>query len=472
MKFDAVIIGSGIAGIWCAKFLNDNGYKTLIITKNEVWDANSFYAQGGVTMALDEGDVPLHIEDTLKAGSFHNKKEMVEILSKLSLKVKEEIINYGFKFDPEITKEAAHSVNRVYHAGGDATGREIHKFLFKKDRSYLMDETVVFDLLIDKDTAYGVSVVRKNKKFNIYADNVILASGGIGALYKYDTNARTISGDIQGIAVEKGIKLRDMEMTQFHPTVFIEMKTSQKMLLTEALRGEGAHIVDEDNKRFVLDYDSRGELAGRDIVSRAIFMHQQMGHKVYLDVSMFDEEFFKNRFPTIYNKLRDYDIKVPFEKIPISPAFHYFMGGIAVDCNSKIDGFKNLYAVGEVANTGVHGANRLASNSLLECFVFARKAAQRIIQENITTKDKEFDINTEVLFKENDKHYKNILREQMWKNVGIIRKQSGLEEALEFIQNTIPKVGRLAKLRFLTAREIVKAALERKDSLGAHYRKD
>jgi len=472
MKFDAIIIGSGIAGIWCAKFLNDRGFKTLIITKNQVWDANSFYAQGGVTMALDEADVPLHIEDTIKAGAFHNKKETVEILSKFSLKVKEEIMNYGFKFDPEITKEAAHSVKRVYRAGGDATGRELHKFLFKKDKSFLLDETVVFDLLLKDDTAYGVSVFRKNRKFNIYADNVILASGGIGALYKYDTNARTISGDIQGIAIEKGIKLKDMEMTQFHPTVFIEMKMSQKLLLTEALRGEGAFVVDERGERFLFEYDKRGELAGRDIVSRAIFNHQQKGHKVFLDVSMFDEEFFKNRFPTIYNKLRDYDIKVPYEKIPISPAFHYFMGGIAVDSNSKIEGFKNLYAVGEVANTGVHGANRLASNSLLECFVFAERAAENIIKEEFKTDYVKFDINNEELFKEKDKYFKNLLREQMWKNVGIIRKESGLKEVLEFIENTVPKLGRLAKLRFLTAKEIVKAALERKKSLGAHYRKD
>ena len=472
MKFDAIIIGSGIAGIWCAKFLNDKGYKTLIITKNQVWDANSFYAQGGVTMAVDENDVFVHIDDTMKAGAFHNKKEMVEILSKLSLKLKEEITSYGFEFDPEITKEAAHSVSRVYHAGGDATGRELHKFLFKKDRSYLLDESVVFDILIHDRIAYGVSVYRHNKKFNIFADNVILASGGIGALYKYDTNARTISGDIQGIAVEKGIGLRDMEMTQFHPTVFIEMKTSQKMLLTEALRGEGAHIIDENGKRFVFDYDERGELAGRDIVSRAIFIHQQNGHKVFLDVSMFDEEFFKNRFPTIYNKLRDYDIKVPFEKIPISPAFHYFMGGIEVDKNSKVPDFENLYAVGEVANTGVHGANRLASNSLLECFVFARKAAEDIIKSSFKTEKKEFRINEEELIKPNDKVYKNSLREQMWRNVGIIRNKEGLEEVLNFIENSLPKVGRLAKLRFLTAREIVKAALKRKESLGAHYRKD
>jgi L-aspartate oxidase len=472
MKFDAVIIGSGIAGIWCAKFLNEAGYKTLIVTKNQVWDANSFYAQGGVTMAIDENDIPLHIEDTLKAGVFHNDKKMVEILSKNSVFLQNELKTYGFEFDDEITKEAAHSVNRVYHAGGDATGREIHKFLLKKDKSYLLDETVVFDLLLEDGIAYGVSVVKNGNKFNIYADNVILASGGIGALYKFDTNARTISGDIQGIAIEKGIEVKDMEMTQFHPTVFIEMKTSQKMLLTEALRGEGAYVVDETGKRFVFDYDKRGELAGRDIVSRAIFMHQQKGHKVYLDVSMFEEEFFKNRFPTIYNKLNDYGIKIPFEKIPISPAFHYFMGGIVVDEDSKVKNFDNLYAVGEVANTGVHGANRLASNSLLECFVFAKRAANSIVKEKFKIKDKTFEINSEKLYENDDKYYKNLLREQMWRNVGIIRNKDGLNEALDFIESTIGKVGRLAKLRFLTAREIVKAALRREESLGAHYRKD
>ena len=473
MKFDCIIIGSGIAGLWSAKFLNEAGKKTLIVTKNQVWDCNSFYAQGGVTMAIDENDVPIHIEDTFKAGSFHNKKEAVEILSKASLSLKKELLDYGFKFDPGVTKEGAHSVKRVYHAGGDATGRELHRFIFKKDKSYLLDEAVVFDFLLEDDVAYGVSVLHKNRKYNIYANNVIIASGGVGALYKYDTNARTISGDLQGLAVEKGIKLKDMEMTQFHPTVFIETRFSQKLLLTEALRGEGAHIIDENGKRFLFEYDKRGELAGRDIVSRAIFLHQQKGHKVFLDVSMFDEEYFKKRFPTIYQKLRDYDINIPYEPIPISPAFHYMMGGIEVDINSsKVSGFKNLYAIGEVAYTGVHGANRLASNSLLECFVFAKRAAKEIIKCNFVTKDKKFEINAEKLFKSDDKKYKNLLREHMWEHVGIVRNKDGLKKALNFIEETIPKVGRLARLRFLTAREIVKAALNRKKSLGAHFRKD
>ena len=469
MKFDCIIIGSGLAGIWSARFLNEKGFSTLIITKNQVWDCNSFYAQGGVTIANNEKDVPLHIKDTLVAGSFYNKKEAVEILSRSSLTLIKELDEYGFKFSPGPTREGAHSVPRVYHKGGDATGREIHKFLLRKDRSYLLDEAVVFDILIENKTAYGVSVFHKNKKHNIYANNIIIASGGIGALYKYDTNARTIAGEMQGLAIEKGIKLKDMEMTQFHPTVFIEMNFSQKLLLTEALRGEGAYVIDENGKRFLFEYDKRGELASRDIVSRAIFLHQQKGHKVYLDVSMFDEEYFKNRFPTIFNKLRDYDINVPYEPIPISPAFHYIMGGIEVDLNSKIPGFNNLYAIGEVANTGVHGANRLASNSTLECFIFGKRAAENIIKTNFKTQNKEFDIINEELFKKDDKKYKNLLREYMWQNVGIIRNKSGLAKTLEFIENTKNKLGRMAKLRFLCAEEIVKSALKRKESLGAHY---
>jgi len=471
MKFDCIIIGSGLAALWSAKYLNENNFKTLIVTKNQVWDCNSFYAQGGVTIANDEKDVPLHIGDTLKAGSFYNKKEAVEILSKLSLNLKKELNEYGFYFDEGVTREGAHSVARVYHKGGDATGREIHKFVFKRDKSYFLDEAVVFDILIEKDIAYGVSVFHKNKKFNIYADNIIIASGGIGALYKYDTNARTIAGEMQGLLVEKGVKLKDMAFTQFHPTVFIEMKFSQKLLLTEALRGEGAFVVDEKGDRFLFEYDERGELASRDIVSRAIYLHQQKGHKVFLDVSMFSEEFFKNRFPTIYQKLRDYGINVPYELIPISPAFHYIMGGVEVELNSKVIGFKNLYAVGEVANTGVHGANRLASNSLLECFIFAKKASDDIIKNNFKTEKKEFKINEETLFKKEDKKYKNLLREIMWNKVGIIRNKKDLNEALDFVEESILKVGRMTKLRFLTAREIIKDALNKK-SIGAHFRKD
>jgi len=475
-RYDVIVIGSGLAGIWTALNLDKN-LKVLVLTKSKVWGCNSFYAQGGVTVAKNMKDIPSHIEDTMIAGSYHNDRKMVELLSRKSLSVIKDIESLGFRFDRDengeilFTREGAHSENRIVHAGGDATGREIHKFVFSEDRSFFIDEAIVFDLLIEDNVCYGVSVLQNNKKFNIYANSVVIASGGVGGLYKYDTNANAISGDLQGICVEKGITLKDMEMTQFHPTVYVKSKTAQKLLLSEALRGEGAKIVDENGNRFLFEYDERGELASRDIVSRAIYDYQQKGNSVFLDFSEWNEEFFAKRFPTIFYKLKDLGYNIPKELVPIGPAFHYMMGGIEVDENSKVKKFENLYAVGESSCTGVHGANRLASNSLLECFVFGKICAEDI-NKNIKEINKEFNINEEILQKENDKLYKNQLREIMWKNVGIIRNEKNLLEALNFVNETIPKVGRITKLRFLTAKEMIKSALDRKESLGAHYRKD
>ena len=473
MKYDVIIIGSGLAGIWTALNLNKS-LKILLITKSRVWGCNSFYAQGGVTVARNKNDIKSHIEDTLKAGAYHNNKKMVELLSQKSLEDISDIENMGFRFDRDengkilFTREGAHSYDRIVHAGGDATGREIHQFVFDKDKSFFIDEAIVFDLLIEDDKCYGVSVLRGDQKENIYANSIVIASGGIGGLYKFDTNANAISADLQGIAITKGIELVDMEMTQFHPTVYVKSKTAQKQLLSEALRGEGAKVVDKNRYRFLFEYDERGELASRDIVSRAIYDYQQKGHEVYLDFSEWNDEFFKNRFPTIYFKLKNFGYNIPKELVPISPAFHYMMGGIKVNKNSRVIGFENLYAVGEASYTGVHGANRLASNSLLECFVFGKICANDI-NKNIKNIDKEFDIIDEVLRLPSDKEYKNKLREIMWKNVGIIRTQKGLNEALDFVEDSLDKVGRLTKLRFLTAKEMIIQALNRKKSLGAHY---
>jgi L-aspartate oxidase len=472
-KFDVIIIGSGLAGIWTALNLNKN-LKVLVLTKSNVWGCNSFYAQGGVTVAKDENDIKSHIEDTLKAGAYHNNKKMVELLSKKSLEVIDDIEGLGFRLDRDkdgnilFTKEGAHSTNRIVHAGGDATGREIHKFVFEKDKSFFLDEAIVFDLLIKDNICYGVSVFQNGNKKNIYANSVVIASGGVGGLYQYDTNANAISGDLQGIAITKGIKLIDMEMTQFHPTVYVKSRTAQKQLLSEALRGEGAKIVDKNRERFLFQYDKRGELASRDIVSRAIFDYQQKGNEVFLDVSEWSEEFFQNRFPTIYFKFKNLGFNIPKDLIPISPAFHYMMGGIEVEENTLVKGYKNLFAVGEVANTGVHGANRLASNSLLECFVFGKICA-KYINSNLESIDKKFEIDNKILFKKEDKFYKNRLRKIMWDKVGIIRTENGLNEALKFVEESIDKVGLLTKYRFLTAKEIILQAKKRKESLGAHF---
>jgi L-aspartate oxidase len=280
-----------------------------------------------------------------------------------------------------------------------------------------------------------------------------------------------------------------MEMTQFHPTVFIEMKFAQKLLLTEALRGEGAYIIDEKGRRFLFDYDERGELASRDIVSRAIFLHQQKGHKVFLDVSMFDEEYFKKRFPTIYQKLRDYDINVPYEPIPISPAFHYMMGGIEVDENSKVIGYKNLYAIGEVAWTGVHGANRMASNSLLECIVFAKSCAHDINQQTLDSvyfQSEPWDASRVAASKEKVvvSHLWDEVRSIMWNFVGIVRSDRRLNYAkhrLEQIETEVDEYyslylisSDLTELRNLvkTSQIIIQSALSRQESRGLHFNED
>jgi len=401
------------------------------------------------------------------------------VLSKNSKAVIDNIIEKGFEFDKNqdgtlaYTKEAAHSTSRILHAGGDATGRYLHHFLLTQNTHPMLGQTRVVDLLIKDGKCYGVTVLEHRELRNIYAKNVIIASGGIGSLFEYHTNAPTISADIQGVCLLKGIELEHMEMTQFHPTVFVKNTFAQKVLLTEALRGEGATIVDEYGKRFLFAYDERGELASRDIVSKSIYDYtQKTGYKVYLDMRNFNLEYFINRFPNIYKNLQDLGFNVPVQKVPISPAFHYSIGGIKTDLNGAVTNVKNLYAVGEVASVKVHGANRLASNSLLEGLVFAKEATIKILENLKNQKDDEhieFAIQKEVMSLKDDKDKKNKLREIMWKYVSIVRTKKGLLEANSQINALLnKKIGKLLKLRLLTAKEIVNSALARKESIGVH----
>ncbi|HFB53294.1 MAG TPA: FAD-binding protein, partial [Sulfurimonas autotrophica] len=314
------------------------------------------------------------------------------------------------------------------------------------------------------------TVLDHRKSYNLYAKDVIIASGGVGSLYEYHTNAPCISADIQGLCVMKGIALDRMEMLQFHPTVFVNSTGAQKMLLTEALRGEGATIEDENGKRFLFEYDERGELASRDIVSKSIYKYKKKtGLQVYLNVANFDEEYFSHRFPNIYKNLRALGYKVPQDRVPISPAFHYAIGGIKTDLHARVPHVKNLYAIGEVASTRVHGANRLASNSLLEGLVFAKVAVDDILANKQEKKFQEFLVSDEVMSYKDDKAKKNQLRHIMWENVSIIRTKSGLNDALETINALLnEKIGKLLKFRLVTAREIVTAALNRSESIGVH----
>lgn len=477
-KYDVLIIGAGIAGLYAAMQL-PKSKKVLVVCKDIPWECNTFYAQGGMTTALNEADVPLHVEDTMAAGSYHNNKEAVEILSRTSLQTTPDIIDQGMQFDTNAegkllyTKEAAHSVERIIHAGGDATGRYMHYFMMVKNKHQLQKNTLVYDLLIENGRCFGVKATVNYEPTTIYADDVIIASGGIGSLYAYNTNSRTVSSDIHGICVEKGIELADMEFMQFHPTVFVDTPYARKLLLTEALRGEGAHVVGEDGERFLFNYDQRGELASRDIVARGIFDYKRKtGQNAYLDFSMFEEKWFVKRFPNITRTFASLGYAFPHDKISISPAFHYSNGGIKSDTNGCIDGIEGLYVIGEAARTGVHGANRLASNSLLEGVVFAKRAVDHLLSKEykaVQTPRFEKDYGN-ILHKENDKIYKQKLRQVMWDDIGIIRTTKGLHEAKNLIYDMKNKeIGRLLKLRLNTASAIVEAALARKESLGSHY---
>ncbi|AKF25920.1 aspartate oxidase [Sulfurovum lithotrophicum] len=453
--------------------------KVLVVCKDIPWECNTFYAQGGMATALNEEDVPLHVSDTMAAGAYHNVKEAVEILSRTSLETTPDIIAKGMEFDRAedghilYTKEAAHSVPRIIHAGGDATGRYMHYFMMVQNRHQLQKNTLVYDLLIENGRCYGVKATVNYEPTTIYADDVIIASGGVGSLYAYNTNSRTVSADIHGICVEKGIELSDMEFMQFHPTVFVDTPYARKLLLTEALRGEGAHVVDEDGERFLFEYDERGELASRDIVARGIFKHKRnTGKQAYLDFSMFEEKWFEQRFPNITRTFAALGYHFPKDRVPISPAFHYANGGIKCDVNGCIPGMEGLYVIGEAACTGVHGANRLASNSLLEGVVFAKRAVDHLLDrghQQIKTPEFEKDYGN-ILHKENDKSYKQRLRQVMWEDIGIIRTTKGLHEAKNLIYDMKNhEIGRLLQLRLNTASAIVEAALARTESLGSHY---
>ncbi len=478
-QYDVVIIGAGVAGLYTAMNLPKEK-RVLIINKAHPWECNTFYAQGGVTTAKDDADIPLHIKDTIDAGAGLCDAKAVEVLSQHSQAVIHDLIDLGFKFDADdtgallYTQEAAHSQKRILHAGGDATGRYLHHFLLDKNEHPMLEGATVCDLLVKDNRNYGLVVMHEGEQKTILAETIVIASGGVGALFEYHTNASSISGELQGICLEKEIPLEYMEMLQFHPTVYVDNATAQKQLLTEALRGEGAQVVDDEDKRFLFDYDKRGEMAPRDIVSRAIFDYaQKTGKQVFLSFKSFEYSYFKQRFPNIENKFSSLGYTLPHDKVPISPAFHYAIGGIKTDLNGKVPSVEGLYAVGEVASTGVHGANRLASNSLLEGLVFSARAAEQIAQHDSKTASPHFDVKTLPWSLKEDKAKKDRLREIMWEKVSIVRTSKGLNEALQEINGMLSqKLGRMLYLRLLTAKEIVTSALNRVESVGVHYRKN
>jgi L-aspartate oxidase len=384
-KFDVVVIGSGAAGLYGALCLPST-LKVAIITKDQLNTGASDWAQGGIAAAISPEDSPqLHLEDTLKAGAGLCDRDAVEFLVENAADSIKSLVEMGVAFDRHqsqlsMTLEAAHSRPRVLHAA-DTTGRAIVATLaqqvLERDNIQVISQAFALQLWLNPDTGkcQGVSILKDNAINWIQASATILATGGGGQVFSQTTNPAVSTGDGVAIAWRSGAIIRDTEFVQFHPTA-LTVPGAPRFLISEAVRGEGAHLIDKEGRRFAFDYHPDGELAPRDIVSRAIFLHlQKTGEsQVYLDLRPIPEAKIRYRFPNIIRVCQHWDVDLFTKPIPVTPAAHYWMGGIAVDTMNQTS-ISGLYAVGETASTGVHGANRLASNSLLECVVYASQLA-------------------------------------------------------------------------------------------------
>jgi len=495
---DFLIVGSGIAGLYTSLKLCNRGEVTLL-TKSKLKESNTEYAQGGIAVALGDEDSPrLHMEDTLKAGANFCDPKAVEVLVTDGPKCVEELIELGTEFDKieakyNTTLEAAHQRPRILHAQGDATGAEIERSLSEKvikdNRIKIKENIFVLDILTGHNICYGVLVFDNNteKVVAYLAKSTILASGGIGQVYCNTTNPNVTTGDGIAFAYRGGAKVADLEFIQFHPTALYH-QGSPKFLISEAVRGEGAILKNLKGESFMSIYHPQAELAPRDIVARAIVdqMKKTKSNYVLLDATKIKHKFSK-RFPNIYRKCLSWGINPEKEYIPVAPASHYTMGGIKTDIWGQTN-LSNLYACGECSSTGVHGANRLASNSLLEGLVFGNRIAQKI-KENKThysiKKLKELNLSYS-LPREKYKDYHSVklkqeLQNLMWNKVGIIRNSSNLKQAKQKIKEwkllifkskleTVEEF-ELANLIIL-ADLVTNSALLREESRGAHYRED
>jgi len=484
LKTDTIIVGAGIAGLSAALQLTNLGIKSVIISKKMVGKSNSFLAQGGIAAAIGKDDnTNLHFQDTLKAGKGLCIEENVRILVEEGLERVIDLINIGVPFDKDkdvyikLTKEGAHSKNRVLHVK-DKTGYEIGKTLInllKTREITLLDNYYLEEILTEDNRFIGAIITNCNEKILIKAKSIIIATGGYSGLFKRNTAAYKVSGDIISAAFRAGCILKDMEFIQFHPTA-INLPEKPAWLISEAVRGEGAILIDEEGKRFI------DELKPRDEVARAILQKELEGKKVYLDISPLLKKGidFKERFPNVFNILKEFGLENE-TKIPVSPAAHYSIGGIQASINGKTD-IDGIFAIGESSCTGVHGANRLASNSLLECIVSGYKVAYTIYQYNMYNHIKE-NIKIKNIIK-GDKIEKperekilDRLKDIMWKKVGLIRSEKSLKEALEEILSIKDYLNRFENGRYLKdlinlSQAIIISALNRKESRGVHYRED
>ncbi len=383
-KADILIVGSGVAGLFCALNLPDDK-NILIITKDICEHSDSFLAQGGICVLKDESDYESYFEDTMKAGHYENRKESVDIMIKSSREIIDDLVSYGVDFEKDgggfvYTREGAHSTPRIlFHK--DITGKEITSKLLEEARRRsnitILEHNAMVDLLVENNNCFGVAARNEDGDFyNIFAPYVVIATGGVGGLYVHSTNYRHLTGDALGVSMEHNIKLEHIDYVQIHPTTLYASTRGRRFLISESVRGEGAVLLNKDGERFT------DELQPRDVVTAAIReqMKKDGTAHVWLSLKNIDVEEIKKHFPNIYKHCLEQGYDVTKDNIPVVPAQHYFMGGVWVDSDSKTS-CGHLYAVGEASCNGVHGKNRLASNSLLESLVFAKRAAKHIKED-------------------------------------------------------------------------------------------
>ena len=492
MRYDYVIAGSGIAGLYSALMAREHG-SVLVLTKGSIDECNTRYAQGGIAAALGPQDSPeLHLADTIKAGAGLVDEEAARILVFEAAERIRDLTRFGVPFDSvdgevALGREGAHSHARILHAGGDTTGAHIEislSSLARMSNISIKEFSQVEEINVEGGRATGVQTLdtRTNSRETFEGRAVILAMGGCGQLYKVSTNSEVATGDGVAVAYRAGAEIMDMEFIQFHPTA-LRLPGVPVFLISEAVRGEGALLVDQNGRRFMQDYDDRGELASRDVVARAIHteLAKSGADRVFLDVTHLAADRISARFPQIYRHCAEQGLDMATDPIPVSPAAHYVMGGVRTNVWGETT-VPGLYACGECACVAVHGANRLASNSLLETVVYARRVVERTLQPDAPTAAAlTLDACTlpaaEVA--EAPKLDRAAVQTLMWDHVGIVRDGDSLARAASTLaawDAAVPTpmdrpAHELANL-ITCGRLTATAALMREESRGAHYRSD
>lgn len=491
LETDFVVIGSGVAGLRASIELAAGGASVTVLTKDKASESNTEYAQGGVAVVLsDDDNAELHEGDTLVAGAGLCDVQAVETLVNEGTKYIKQLIEWGTEFDREggkliFTQEAAHSRRRILHAHGDSTGAEFVRALIARARIEKNINLTPFanteSLIVNGGRCIGVRfldpVLRAPRE--IFARSVIMCTGGAGQLYEHTTNPPVATGDGMAMGYFAGAEMADMEFIQFHPTA-LDIAGAPRFLLSEAMRGEGGQLKNKYGERFMPRYDERAELAPRDIVSRSIVaeMRRTGTRNVFLDMTALDEDFLRHRFPKIDETCRFYGLDIAKDMLPVSPASHYCMGGIRTDLwgRSSVPG---LYAAGEVACTGVHGANRLASNSLLEGLVFGARAGVAAVADNsevvhrIEAETRGIDPTLPTPHSALSTAVRKRIKRVMWERVGILRDRESLKRALkEFDQIAAANLSTSSRNFVTLATLVATAALWREESRGGHYRTD